>query len=84
MEQENFMNSFMEDALEMVFSFDDRGIILNANKTVREALGYADGFYGVHISEIFPADFLNDGQSGGRNGQADDIPQKQDLFPDRL
>lgn len=62
MEQENFMNSFMEDALEMVFSFDDRGIILNANKTVREALGYDDGFYGVHISEIFPADFLNEGK----------------------
>ncbi len=62
MEQENFMNSFMEDALEMVFSFDDRGIILNANKAVREVLGYGDGLSGVHISEIFPADFLNEGK----------------------
>lgn len=62
LEKDDLMYSFMDDALEMIWSFDEQGIIRSANKAACEQLAYGDAIQGVHISEIYPGDFLNEGR----------------------
>ena len=47
----------IEDALEMIFVFDQAGIISYANAAARKKLEYEDELYGKSISDIFPGTF---------------------------
>ena len=47
----------IEDALEMIFVFDQAGIISYANATARKKLEYEDELCGKSISDIFPGTF---------------------------
>lgn len=47
----------IDDALEMVFMFDNRGIITYANRTALDALGYENDLCGRHINVVFPGTF---------------------------
>lgn len=47
----------IDDALEMVLVFDDKGIINYANRTTSTALGYEDDLCGKHINIVFPGTF---------------------------
>lgn len=47
----------MDDALEMILVFDEKGIIVCANDTAMKKLEYADDLRGRHISDVFPNTF---------------------------
>lgn len=67
MEDESSM-FFMEEALEMIIVFDERGVVSYANAAAREKLGYEglpgqeDGLGGRNVNEIFPNAFLGEGR----------------------
>lgn len=46
-----------DDALEMVFCFDEKGMVVCANRAAKQKLEYGEELYGTHISEIFPNSF---------------------------
>ena len=47
----------MENALEMVLAFDDKGFITYNNKAAAEKLGYDKGLQGLSINSVFPGEF---------------------------
>ncbi len=49
----------IEDALEMVFVFDDAGMISYANAAAKKKLEYEEDLCGKRISDIFPGTFKN-------------------------
>lgn len=53
----------LENTLEIVLVFDDKGAITYDNAAAREKLGYGDGMRGVSIDSVFPGIFpKEDGQ----------------------
>jgi signal transduction histidine kinase len=52
---------FSEHALEMVISFDEDGRIVYANSAAKTYLEYEEGLEGYKISDIFQADFPEEG-----------------------
>lgn len=55
--QENITRYVLDNMSEMVFSFDDSGMIHYANASAETMLEYEQQFRGVHICEIFPNEF---------------------------
>lgn len=55
MENGTLFQFSMDNALEIIFTFDDSGIITYANKTAGEQLEYGDEFCGLSVAEIFPS-----------------------------
>jgi len=49
----------MEDALEMIFIFDEMGIISYANAAAKKKLERKSNLCGKHISDVFPNTFKN-------------------------
>lgn len=47
----------LDNALELVFTFDEGGSIVYANSVAKRKLEYGDELCGTHISEIFPNSF---------------------------
>ncbi len=47
----------LDDALEMVLLFDEKGNIVYANSAAKKKLEYGEELCGIHISEIFPNSF---------------------------
>lgn len=47
----------MDQALEMIFMFDDTGCITFANETARRLLEYGEELCGTMVTEIFPYEF---------------------------
>lgn len=47
----------LENALEMVFAFDDKGFITYNNKAAAEKLGYTGSMQGLPIGSVFPGGF---------------------------
>ena len=54
MENGTLFQFSMDNALEIIFTFDDSGIITYANKAAGEQLEYGDEFCGLSVTEIFP------------------------------
>lgn len=54
MEQDTLFRFSIDNALEIIFTFDDSGMITYANKTAKEQLEYGEDFCGLSVSEIFP------------------------------
>ena len=54
----------IDDALEMILMFDQRGVITCANTAVRTKLGYGPEICGTHISSVFPGEFKPAGEDG--------------------
>lgn len=44
-----------DHALEMVFAFDDKGLITYNNAAAREKLGYDEDLHGIPVGDVFPA-----------------------------
>ena len=57
MRQENISRYVLDHMMEMVISFDDRGLISYGNKAAEKILEFGDELPGTHISEIFPNEF---------------------------
>ena len=57
MERSERVSFLAENALEMIFDFDEKGTITYANAAAMDKLEYGDGLCGRHISEIFPNTF---------------------------
>lgn len=47
----------VDDVIELVFAFDEKGIIIYANSVAKQKLEYGDELCGTHIGEIFPNSF---------------------------
>ena len=48
----------MDDALEMIFVFDQKGMITYANAAAKKNMGYeADDICGIHIGKVFSNNF---------------------------
>lgn len=56
--QEAFSRYVFDHMSEMVIVFDDRGILSYGNKAAETMLEYEDHLFGVHISELFPNEFV--------------------------
>ena len=48
---------FVDNALEMIFTFSENGIITYANQSAKKQLEYGEQLCGTYISEIFPTVF---------------------------
>lgn len=57
MNQDNDKWFVMDNALEMIFTFGESGVITYANAAAKEKLEYGEGLCGTHISTIFPNTF---------------------------
>ena len=57
MEQNSLFRFSIDNAMEMVFIFDDSGTILYANRSAGTALEYYEELCGSPIVEIFPGEF---------------------------
>jgi len=57
MNQDSFYWFVMDNALEMIFSFGDSGVITYANAAAKETLEYGEALCGTHISAVFPNTF---------------------------
>jgi len=47
----------LENALEIILAFDDKGLITYSNATARKKLGYEQGLCGLPIGSVFPGAF---------------------------
>lgn len=51
----------LDNVLEIVLAFDDKGIITYNNIAAKEKLGYAQGLCGLSIGSVFPGAFRQEG-----------------------
>lgn len=54
MEKGTLFQFSMDNALEIIFTFDDSGQVVYANKAAKEQLEYGDELCGLSVTEIFP------------------------------
>ena len=62
MELEGLFRFSIDNALELIISFDENGIITYANPSAKQQLEFEEGLYGHQIKEIFPAEFQSEGE----------------------
>ncbi len=78
----------LENALEIILAFDDKGLITYSNATAREKLGYKQGLCGLSIGSVFPGAFREEGDGwkaavpfGAEPCQMTAYRQNQTCFP---
>lgn len=59
--RENLEMLPLENALEMILAFDDRGLITYSNAAAREKLGYEQDLCGLPVGSVFPGAFQKEG-----------------------
>lgn len=76
MEQGTLFQFSIDNALEIIFTFDDSGIITYANKSAKEQLQYGEEMCGLSVTEIFPGEIqMEDGKPVYSENQADEFRQ---------
>lgn len=63
MRYEEEMQFFMANAIEIAIFFDAAGKIVYANEAAKKYMEYEEGLENCDISEIFPADFVTEGEA---------------------
>ena len=60
MDLEGLFRFSIDNALELIISFDENGVITYANPTAEQQLEFEEGLCGHLIKEIFPGEFQSE------------------------
>ncbi len=60
MEQFDYINYYLDNALELILFLDQNGRIVRGNRVAKTELAYGEELVGLHISEVFPGAFSDE------------------------